>query len=94
MFKFKGTLEDYSDLDLALMVLLNVFGSGTKRKKALGARYYAVQELVNKITSSGEIEPSLSQFPVEKIRAVFDEQRPTEQEYTEYVDAFIYALRR
>lgn len=94
MYNYSGSLDDYSDLDLALMVLLNVFGSGTKRKKALGARYYAVQDMVNKITSSGTIEPNLSQFPEEKIRAIFNEQRPTDQEYQEYVDAFINALRR
>lgn len=94
MYKITAALESYTDLELALMVLLDVFGTGSKRKKALGSRYYSVQELVNEMNKSGEIKPSLSVFPVEKIRAVFDEQRPTDQEYQEYVDAFIYALRR
>lgn len=93
MYKVTAALESYTDLELALMVLLDVFGTGSRRKKALGARYYSVQELVNEMNKSGEIKPSLS-VPVEKIRAVFDEQRPTDQEYQEYVDAFIYALRR
>lgn len=94
MYKITAALESYTDLELALMVLLDVFGTGSRRKKALGSRYYSVQELVNEMNKSGEIKPSLSVFPVEKIRAVFDEQRPTDQEYQEYVDAFIYALRR
>lgn len=94
MYKITASLTDYTDLELALMVLLDVFGTGSKRKKALGSRYYSVQELVNDMNKSGEIKPSLSVFPVEKIRAVFGEQRPTDQDYQEYVDAFINALRR
>lgn len=94
MYKVTAPLESYTDLELALMVLLDVFGTGSKRKKALGSRYYSVQELVNEMNKSGEIKPSLSVFPVEKIRAVFGEQRPTDQDYQEYVDAFINALRR
>lgn len=36
-------------LELALMVMLGVFGTGTDRKKALGSRYDSVQKLVDQI---------------------------------------------
>lgn len=93
MFKPEGSLSDYSTLDLALMVLLDVFGSGYARKKALAGRYYSVQSLVNQITASGKIPVSSSDMPLEKIRKVFEDQRPTDQDYQAYVDAFIDALK-
>lgn len=93
MYKIKGDLSDYTNLDLALMVLLDVFGSGYARKKALAGRYYSVQSLVNQITSSGEIPVIRSSIAEEKIRKVFEDQRPTDQEYQAYVDDFINALK-
>lgn len=36
-------------LELALMVMIGVFGTGTDRKKALGSRYDDVQKLVDEI---------------------------------------------
>ena len=42
-------LNSYSDLELALMVLLGYFGNGSTRKSRLGARYTAVQGIVEQI---------------------------------------------
>lgn len=42
-------LATYSDLELALMVLLGYYGNGQARKNALGYRYTAVQAIVEKI---------------------------------------------
>jgi len=42
-------LSTYSDLELALMVLLNYFGTGSARRQKLGSRYTAVQRIVDQI---------------------------------------------
>lgn len=42
-------LGTYSDLELSLMVLLGYFGNGQTRKNNLGARYTAVQSIVEQI---------------------------------------------
>lgn len=91
--RLEGKIEDYSDLDLALLVLLDVFGSGDERKKALGGHYYRIQSLVNQIRHTGLVPVPLTDFPEEKIRLVFEHQRPTEQEFQDYVEAFINALK-
>lgn len=91
--KIAGSLTDYTDLDLALMTLLDVFGSGTARKKALGGRYYAVQALVNQIRDSGIIPVMRSSIAEAKIRKVLEDLRPTDQDYQAYVDTFINALK-
>lgn len=42
-------LSTYSDLELALMVLLGYFGNGAARQKALGDRYGTAQAIVEQI---------------------------------------------
>lgn len=42
-------LTAYSDLELALMVLLGFYGNGQDRKNRLGSRYVAVQSIVEQI---------------------------------------------
>ena len=44
-------LSRYTDEQLARMVLDNKFGNGDVRKKALGNRYRAVQDIVNRIVA-------------------------------------------
>ena len=48
-------LAKYTDKELAEMVLDGKFGSGDERKKALGARYEAVQAWVNQIIAEREL---------------------------------------
>lgn len=50
-----GRLSSYSDLDLALMILLGCYGNGDARRKALGARYPAAQGIVEEILNSDKI---------------------------------------
>lgn len=45
-------------LELALMVMLGVFGTGSDRKKALGSRYDEVQKLVDQIYKTQTIPVS------------------------------------
>lgn len=75
------------------MVFLNVFGSGTKRRKALGDRYNDVQGLVNKISASGLIHAGSGGSDVEKVRKVLEGLRPTDQDYDEFIDEFLNALK-
>ena len=47
-----GRLDTYSDLELALMIKLDVFGTGEARKKALGKNYTKVQSIINFLYSN------------------------------------------
>lgn len=47
-------LSKYTDEQLAQMVLQNKFGNGEARKKALGDRYRAVQDIVNKLAQPAQ----------------------------------------
>lgn len=42
-----GTLDDFTDMQLAVKVWAGEFGTGEERRRALGKRYEAVQKLVN-----------------------------------------------
>ena len=65
-------LTAYSDLELALMVLLGYFGNGQTRKNNLGARYTAVQSIVEQIlrgsipAGSGNIKTATIEKAVRK----------------------------
>lgn len=50
-----GRLSSYSDLELALMILLGVYGNGAARKQALGSRYTEAQKIVDFIVSTSNI---------------------------------------
>lgn len=73
-----GKLDTYSDLELALMIKLDVFGTGEKRRQALGSRYAAAQKIVNQIGATGIIpngsQPRADPEKLKKsISAVFNE---------------------
>ena len=48
-------LAQYTDEQLARMVIDGKFGAGEERKKALGARYEAVQAIVNQILANKDL---------------------------------------
>ncbi len=50
-----AAIDTYTDLELALMVLLGYLGNGAKRVQALGDRYNDVQSLVQRILNTGTI---------------------------------------
>ena len=72
-YKAAGKVSSYTDLELALMCILSVYGNGQTRKNNLGSRYAAVQGLVNRCVTgtipagsgSGKVSP-------EKLAAAID----------------------
>lgn len=92
MYKPVAPLSEYSVVELALMTLMNCFGTGSERRKRLGSRFTEVQIIVNQITASGYV-PADGGAPEEKVRKVLEELRPTDQEYDEFIDTFINALK-
>ena len=54
-------LSKYSDEELAKMVWQGKFGNGEERKQRLGARYSAVQSLVNQGVGKNNTQPSTPQ---------------------------------
>lgn len=68
-------LASYSDLELALMVLLGYYGNGAARKQKLGSRYATVQGIVEQILR-GAVPAGSREFNRENVKAavyaVFD----------------------
>lgn len=50
-----ANLKTYSDLEIALMIMLGYFGNGQDRVKALGSRYNACQAVVEEILMTGKV---------------------------------------
>lgn len=50
-----GKLASYTDLELALMILLGCYGNGEKRRQALGSRYAAAQGIVEGILANNKV---------------------------------------
>lgn len=71
------SLGMYSDLELALMVLLGYYGNGADRKKRLGSRYGTVQAIVEQIlrgTVPSGTGPDVMQARISKaVSKVFQE---------------------
>lgn len=84
-------IENYSNLELALMCLLGYFGTGVDRLRALGNRYTKVQPLVNQLVT-GKV-PTSTTVDKERMLACLKEalvkNKPTEKDYLEYVDYLI-----
>lgn len=81
----------YSDLDLALMVLLGYFGTGNTRRKNLGKRYANVQILVNQISRGTMPEPE--GMSLNRLRKVLEEYRPTEEEFSAFTEEIIEKVK-
>ena len=84
-----GKITSYSNLELALMVLLNYLGAGTNRKKILGSRYKEVQDLVNEIIRTGVIKDGNSNITIEELNKVLLNLEPSHEEYLSYIDDII-----
>lgn len=67
-----GNLNTYSDLEIALMIKLGVFGTGENRRKALGSRYAAAQKIVNQIGATGRIPDGSARADPEKLQKAID----------------------
>lgn len=64
----KAALKTYSDLELALMVMLGYYGNGETRKKNLGDRYSAVQGIVQKIIDTDKVPAGTGLWNKDSIR--------------------------
>lgn len=93
MYSAADPISQYTDLELALMVLLDVFGKGNKRREALGPRFSKVQTIVNQIIISGYIPALSREYGTERVRKVLEEYRPTDAQYDEYMSEFLNALK-
>ena len=93
MYSAADPISQYTDLELALMVLLDVFGKGNKRREALGPRFSKVQTVVNQIIISGYIPALSREYGTERVRKVLEEYRPTDAQYDEFMNEFLNALK-
>ena len=85
-------IEKYSDLELALMVLLNYFGTGSKRKEALGDRYKYVQPLVNQILN-GYMPDSYYTVYDKIITDALIALKPSDKDYDAYIDSILSYIK-
>lgn len=67
-----GRINSYSDLELALMILLGCFGNGQERRDRLGARYDEAQGIVEWILRYDKIPDGKGQLDPEKLNAAID----------------------
>ena len=87
-----SNINSYSDLELALMVLLNYFGDGASRKKKLGKRYKPVQALVNQICA-GTMPSGTGEFTYEKLVNAMESIKPDDDDYNEYINLIISKIK-
>jgi len=93
MYSAADPISQYTDLELALMVLLDVFGKGNKRREALGPRFSKIQTIVNQIIISGYIPALSREYGTERVRKVLEEYRPTDAQYDDFMNEFLNALK-
>ena len=92
----KINIDNYNDLELALMAMLDFFGTGATRKKKLGSRYAKVQAYINQIVSGTMPKsptPSGEGYPVNKIVLGLRAIRPTEEDYEDFIQDVINAIK-
>lgn len=72
-----GKLQTYSDLEIALMILLGCYGNGQERKDALGSRYGTCQSIVDYILNNDEVPNGSGNLDPKKLQdavnAVFED---------------------
>ncbi len=93
MYSAADPISQYTDLELAMMVLLDVFGKGNKRREALGPRFSKIQTIVNQIIISGYIPALSREYGTERVRKVLEEYRPTDAQYDDFMNEFLNALK-
>lgn len=85
-------IREYSNLELALMVMLGHFGTGIKRKQMLGDRYKEVQPLVNMI-ASGIMPSGTRDITLEEVKNALYDLKPTTEEYDDYVNYILSYIK-
>ena len=89
-----NSIDTYTDLELALMVLLDYLGRGDTRKKKLGDRYKSVQNLVNYILANQEVPEGTGYMTIEALNDALLEMEPSHNDYLEYVSDIIENVKR
>lgn len=94
-YRISGPLSEYTDLELALLVMSGQFGNGQARRNVLGARYDAVQSIVEYLAVGivPEVKNRGSMSPAD-IRAALEKIRPTNADFDAMVNDFIEALNK
>lgn len=94
-YRISGPLSEYTDLELALLVMSGQFGNGQARRNALGSRYDAVQNIVEYLAVGivPEVKNRGSMSPAD-IRAALEKIRPTNADFDAMVNDFIEALNK
>ena len=94
-YRISGPLSEYTDLELALLVMSGQFGNGQNRRNSLGARYDAVQSIVEYLAVGivPEVKNRGSMSPAD-IRAALEKIRPTNADFDAMVNDFISALNK
>ena len=94
-YRISGPLSEYTDLELALLVMSGQFGNGQNRRNALGTRYDAVQSIVEYLAVGivPEVKNRGSMSPAD-IRAALEKIRPTNADFDAMVNDFISALNK
>ena len=93
MFRLEAEIGEYSDLELALLVMLGQFGNGQERKNKLGVYYDSVQNVVEYLAVGICPKPDPRGLTDEQIRKALEKIRPTNEDFNAMVDEFIDALK-
>lgn len=94
-YRISGPLSEYTDLELALLVMSGQFGNGQVRRNALGSRYDAVQGVVEYLAVGivPEVKNRGGMSPAD-IRAALEKIRPSNADFDAMVNDFIEALNK
>ena len=92
-FRLEAEIGEYSDLELALLVMLGQFGNGQERRNNLGIYYDSVQSVVEYLAVGICPKPDPRGLSDEQIRKALEKIRPTNKDFDAMVDDFIDALK-
>jgi len=92
-FRLEAEIGEYSDLELALLVMLGQFGNGQERRNNLGIYYDSVQGVVEYLAVGICPKPDPRGLTDDQIRKALEKIRPTNEDFDAMVDDFIDALK-
>lgn len=92
-FRLEAETGEYSDLELALLVMLGQFGNGQERRNNLGVYYDSVQGVVEYLAVGICPKPDPRGLTDDQIRKALEKIRPTNEDFDAMVDDFINALK-
>ena len=92
-FRLEAETGEYSDLELALLVMLGQFGNGQERRNNLGVYYDSVQGVVEYLAVGICPKPDPRGLSDEQIRKALEKIRATNEDFDAMVDDFINALK-